>query len=142
MRTSDSCRRSDPAGGGRGFSLLEMLVVLALVSIMVALVSPRLAGTVRAIESSGDRAEVARQLETLPLLARNGGDAIRIARGDVLKAGQPLQIPQGWQLQAMTAIEVAANGVCAPARVRVEHDGLVEEWTLAAPDCRIDDDDG
>src|SRR5690606_30751487 len=118
----DSCRRSDRPRAGRGFSLLEMLVVLVLVSITVALVSPRLAGTVRAIESSGDRAEVVRQLENLPLLARNGGGAIRIVRGDFLESGQWLQVPQGWKLQAMTAIEVAANGICSPARVRVEHD--------------------
>ena len=52
MRTSGSCRRSEP-GRAPGFSLLEMLVVLALISIMVALVAPRLAGTVRAIASSG-----------------------------------------------------------------------------------------
>ena len=69
MRTSGSCLRSRRCAAS-GFSLLEMLVVLALISIMVALVAPRLAGTVRAIATSGERAETARQLERLPLLAR------------------------------------------------------------------------
>ena len=47
MRTSGSYRRSEP-GPAPGFSLLEMLVVLALISIMVALVAPRLAPLIRA----------------------------------------------------------------------------------------------
>ena len=33
---------------------------------------------------------------------------------------------------------VAANGICQPGRLRVEGGGTSEEWTLAAPDCRVD----
>lgn len=141
MPTSGSCPRSSAGHAARGFSLLEVLIVLVLVSIMVALVSPRLAGTVRAIESSGERAELVRQLQSLPLLARNQGDAIRFARGDALEASPLLQVPEGWSLQATTEVAVAANGICGPARLRVQHGELVEEWSLAVPDCRVDSGD-
>ena len=136
MRTSGSCLRSNhrPAAG---FSLLEMLVVLALIAIMVALVVPRLAGTVRAIATSGERAETARQLELLPLLARRQGQPI-VAATDAPLVAEGLAFPDGWRATALDTLRVAANGICHPARLRVEGGGVVEEWTLAAPDCRVD----
>lgn len=142
MQISGFSPRSSRPGTTSGFSLLEILIVLVLVSIMVALVSPRLADTVRAVQGSGERAEVVRQLQTLPLLARNGGEAITIARGDFLAAAGPLQMPEGWMVQAMEPVVVAANGVCSRSRIRVEHDGVIEEWLLLPPDCKVDSDDG
>ena len=136
MRTSGSCRRSSHRLAA-GFSLLEMLVVLALISIMVALVAPRLAGTVRAIATSGERAETARQLERLPLLARGNGHAI-LAGADQPLVAEGLAFPDGWSATALDPLRVAANGICHPARLRVEGGGTVEEWALLAPDCRVD----
>ena len=136
MPTSDSCRRSE-RGIARGFSLLEMLVVLAVVSIMVALVAPRLAGTVRAIASSGERAETVRQLELLPLLARSQGQPI-VAAADAALVAEGLAFPDGWRATALDPLRIAANGICQPGRLRVEGGGTAEEWTLAAPDCRVD----
>ena len=135
MRTSGSCRRSShrPAAG---FSLLEMLVVLALISIMVALVAPRLAGTVRAIATSGERAETVRQIELLPLLARGQGQPI-VAATDAMLVAKGLALPDGWRVTALDPLRVAANGICHPARLRVEGGGVVEVWALAAPDCRV-----
>lgn len=136
MPTSDSCRRSDGRAAS-GFSLLEMLVVLALVSIMVALVAPRLAGTVQAIATSGERAETARQIERLPLLARGSGRPLEVAADEVL-ALDGIMFPDGWKVSARTPLRVAANGICRPARLRVEGGGIVEEWAVAAPDCTVD----
>lgn len=133
--TSGCCRRADAAAG---FTLLEMLVVLALVSIMVAVVAPRLAGTVRAIGDSGDRAETRRQLERLPLLARASGHRIDLPAEAPL-AIDGLAFPEGWSVTALDPVRIAGSGVCSAARVRVAGAGLVEEWTLAAPDCTVDD---
>ena len=136
MPTSGSCRRSR-SRTFTGFSLLEMLVVLALVSIMVALVAPRLAGTVRAIATSGERAETARQIERLPLLARGSGHPVLVEADEPLVA-EGLAFPEGWTATALEPLRVAANGICRPSRLRVEGGGVVEEWALAAPDCRVD----
>lgn len=120
-----------------GFSLLEMLVVLALVSVMVALIAPRLANTVRAIGISGDRAETIRQLERLPVLVRNDGRALVIsADGPLQRDG--IELPEGWRVTAVTPVTVAASGICGSASLKVDGAGMTEEWTLNAPDCRID----
>ena len=122
-----------------GFSLLELLVVLAMISFMTALVAPRLKNTVDAIGRSGDRAEAIRQLERLPLLARSQGQAIAVAKDQPLAA--PLvALPQGWSMQVLDQLQVADNGFCSPATVAVtEPGGNTENWALAVPDCRVGD---
>lgn len=136
MRTSVSCRRGAERRLRGGFSLLELLVVLALVSIMVALVAPRLAGTVRAIASSGERAETQRQIEQLPLLARADGRSFHF-NTDAPLAAEGIELPDGWQVVALSPLVVAANGICSPAQVRVDGAGVTETWHVAAPDCRV-----
>lgn len=129
--------RRSPESRTDGFSLLEMLVVLALVSVMVALIAPRLANTVRAIGVSGDRAETVRQLERLPVIVRNDGRALVVAADTRLRR-DGLELPEGWQITAVTPVTIAASGICGDARLKVDAAGTTEMWTLSAPDCRVD----
>lgn len=137
MRISASCLRRADRHRLTGFSLLELLVVLALVSIMVALVAPRLTGTVQAIATSGERAEVGRQIEQLPMLARASGRPSRFEPEAPL-AADGIRFPDGWKVSALSPLVVAANGICQPAQVRVEGGGTIETWSIAAPDCSVD----
>lgn len=144
MQTSDSCLLRARHGSRRiasiGFSLLEMLVVLMLISVMTALVAPRLQGTVEAIASSGERAEVARQLERLPLLVRQQGHSIQVAVGEDVSVPS-LELPVGWKVQPLTILSVAGNGICNAASLKVEGRGVAEKWSIAAPDCKVSDGD-
>ena len=144
MRTSDSCRsrarqNGRPLAAG-GFSLLEMLVVLVLVATMTALVAPRLHGTVQAIATSGERAEVTRQVERLPLLARQQGRPIEVEAGGDVTAVSP-DFPEGWKVRPITALNIARNGICAAANLRVEGREMIEEWSVGSPDCKVDHGD-
>src|SRR5690606_35165010 len=78
MPTWASCLRADPRSHA-GFSLLELLVVLFLISVLAAMVAPRLQRTYEAIASSGDRAEVVRSIEQLPFLARARSQPLSLA---------------------------------------------------------------
>lgn len=143
MPTSASCRRRRSKHRGlrpaaSGFSLLELLVVLALISVMTALVAPRLQGTVDAITTSGERAEVKRQLERLPLIARQQGHPIEFGVDQDVVGVIGVELPAGWKVRSLTALTVAGNGVCNAARLRVEGRETVEEWAVAAPDCSVD----
>ncbi len=137
----DSCRASDAACSKRraatwaGFTLLELLVVLAIVGIMVALVAPRLVGTVDAIQVSGDRAEVARQIADLPVMARLSGAGVRLSK-DADLAGF-MVLPKGWSAHLLAPLDVSALGVCGASVVRVAGPRGVEDWQIRAPDCGI-----
>lgn len=141
MRMSGSCRASDVGHrrviAQRGFTLLELLIVLALTSMVVALVAPRLSQTVAAISRSGDRAEVARQLEELPMHARRQAAAIAVQEHADLST--LLDLPEGWSVVALTPLRVRENGICDAADVQVRTEGLVESWHLQMPDCAVGD---
>lgn len=139
---SGSCHRSDRCreGAAQGFTLLELLIVLALVAMVAALAAPRLQQTYDAVARSGERAEVARQLARLPVIARNRGEAI-IVEGDAgdgaAALGTYLELPAGWTARPKGTLHVEATGVCHPAQVEVASGGVTETWHLAAPACGV-----
>ncbi|TKS52812.1 prepilin-type N-terminal cleavage/methylation domain-containing protein [Luteimonas yindakuii] len=141
MPTWVSCPRADRGRPVAGFSLLELLVVLFLISVMAAMVAPRLQRTYEAIASSGDRAEVLRSIEQLPFIARAQTQTLSLQPGNASGAEltQILGLPEGWLVAPVSALRVEINGFCHPAVLRVSGAGTVEDWALAAPDCRVDD---
>ncbi|HZH44673.1 MAG TPA: prepilin-type N-terminal cleavage/methylation domain-containing protein [Lysobacter sp.] len=142
-RMSASCRRNRPlatvARSTSGFTLLELLIVLALIAVASAMVAPRLQRTYDAVVGSGERAEVRRQLEQLPLRARRAGQPLFVNAGAHAVLAESLQFPDGWQVSPLDPIRIEASGLCTQARVRVEGRGGAEIWTLVAPDCRVAD---
>lgn len=123
----------------RGFSLLEILIVLALIGIMAAMVTPRLERSYEAVVSSGERAEVVRQLERLPVLTRASGSALLVESDDDATFAEMLDLPEGWSVRAMGPARIEASGVCRPMHLRVRGRGSDEEWTLGAPACEVVD---
>lgn len=121
----------------RGFTLLEVLIVLALMAFAAAMVAPRLQRTYDAIAGSGERAEVVRQLERLPMLARESGQALVVPADGTMPSA--LAFPAGWSVQPADALRVEASGVCHAGAVLVTGRGTRERWELAAPDCGVRD---
>lgn len=139
MPMSGSCHRNDTRVPAGGFTLLELLIVLALVSMVAAMVAPRLQGTYDAVVRSGDRAEAVRQLERLPLLARERGTAIDIPADDSRVLAGLLSLPEGWTARTLEPLHVEASGLCSATKLRVQGGGGTETWMLAAPDCGVAD---
>lgn len=131
---------SRQAGRG-GFSLLELLVVLALIGMLTAVVAPRLQRTYDAIAGSGERDEVGRQLQRMPLLARQAGRAIVVEEGDEAALSRHITLPAGWSVSPLEQLRIEASGVCHPARLRVSGRGVVEVQQLTAPACGVGDEE-
>lgn len=138
MRTSDSCR-PDSLRTARGFTLLEMLVVLVIMGMAVAVISPRLQNAYDAVVRSGERADVVRQLQRLPLIARERG-GIDLPSGshgldDLLK------LPEGWTAVPERALRIETSGACRASIIELRHagDAAVQRVALASPDCLVSD---
>lgn len=138
MRISEFCPSNNRwRSTASGFSLLELLVVLALIGMLTALVAPNLQQTYSAIAGSGERAEVRRQLERLPLQARLQGDRIMIDADDLAAMAARMDLPEGWLVSPIDPIRIESSGVCHPAKVQVTGRGTTETLQLTAPACQV-----
>jgi prepilin-type N-terminal cleavage/methylation domain-containing protein len=138
MRTSASCRREP-----RGFTLLELMVVMAVVGLMAALVAPNLQRLVGSVDRSARRDGLVADIAGLSYRAYSLGESFELSDaglGRLLHDGNPvLAVPGGWRVTVEQPIQFGFNGLCSGGRLTLRSpDGVVEAMSLRAPDCRIE----
>lgn len=118
-----------------GFTLLEMIVVLAILGLAAALVGPSM---VKSIDTWGRKAAMdvlLDQLRALPGNARGSGTPITISDATLASATPPLRIDADWTLHAPTPWSVGANGVCQGGEVIVRNRYGERTIRVVAPFC-------
>lgn len=119
----------------RGFTLLEMVVVLAILGLVTAIVAP---ATLRGIETWQRRGEIESmldQLRGLPAAARAQGRDIVIS-GDTLAADPPvLHAAPEWTVTTGVTWKVRHNGVCDGGTIRLAKGGRSATIEALAPFC-------
>lgn len=106
----------------RGFTLLEMIVVLAILGLATALVAPSM---MRGIDSWRRQAELDAlldQIRALPGNARATGRSIVIDNAALESKTPPLRVASEWTLRVPAPWKVAANGVCAGGKLEIGND--------------------
>jgi prepilin-type N-terminal cleavage/methylation domain-containing protein len=133
MHGTSAClpRRDDARPRARGFTLLELLVVLALAALLTALVVP---AAVRGLDAARERAvaaDVTALLAGLPVRAYKDGlpaqfDAVQ------LTALLP-EMPVGWRLQLTSPLRYSAAGVAEGGELVLQAPGRTGlRWRVAA----------
>lgn len=140
MRTSASCPR-DHRRHASGFTLLELLVVMAVVGLLAAMVAPNLERLFGSVDRSLRRDRLAAEVAGLGYRAYAIGQSFELNntdQGRLLKDGNPLlAVPRGWRVEVPHPIQFGFNGWCSGGDVDlVSPDGVVERMRLRAPDCR------
>lgn len=122
--------------GGRavGFSLLELLVVLALLGLATGVVLPRLQTLYDGLSYSLSEARVLGGIAELGFRAHKERVPILLGSTEV---GEPLiELPAGWSLAAKQPVKYAANGVCAGGNVTIVSPRGSKNYQLRPPFCR------
>lgn len=132
MRTSATPPRSET---GRGFTLLELVVVLALLGLAVALVAPAGFRTIETWRRATEVDGVLERLSGLPETARQEGKALTFPAGP-LPAEQLGDLPEGWVVRLDDPLVIHPNGACLGSRGALVNGGYSRAFRMDAPFCR------
>lgn len=149
MRTSDTCRKRTHSQRRRGFTLLELLVVLALLGLVTAIAFPNLERLYVSATQATERDYVLDQVAALGREAVLEGRAYVVfgsaAPADAAEAARyadyepyVVDIPEGWRLELDQPLVVLANGVCLGGAMTLSHaDAPAVRVELSPPYCRV-----
>ena len=117
-----------------GYSLVEVIVVLVLLSLVTSVVIPNLSSTLDRFQLRSNQDEVLVQLSGLGYLAYQKQQAIVLDPDDDL--GDFLELPEGWTIELEDPIKYQANGICLGGTITLVYGQKAEEFLLTAPFCR------
>ncbi|MFA9440975.1 Tfp pilus assembly protein FimT/FimU [Uliginosibacterium sp. sgz301328] len=126
----------------RGFSLLELMVVLALIALMMGLVGPSF---MKMIDRSTQRyaiASIYEDIRQLPRWAHLLGVPLSldsVVEPVAIGGEQILSLPQGWQVLFDPPLTVTPDQLCSASTGTVIDAAalILAEFSIQAPDCRV-----
>lgn len=155
MPMSATCRNTESRYSAAGFTLLELVVVLAIMGLVTGVVAVRVFSMINTWRERTQLESLEQQFAHLPVLARQRGNDIvlpppapttttaaassaTIATTDPLPVEPPaLDLPKGWVVYFNQPLWVRGSGLCEGARIRIEH-GDRKYWrVVAAPFCQL-----
>jgi prepilin-type N-terminal cleavage/methylation domain-containing protein len=144
MPISDCCRASEASRprAERGYTLIEMVVVLAIVSLLAGLAAPQLYRAYQSVTRQTEQDAIVAQLASLSPRANALGVAFVLDASDIgrmLPDGRPVvSLPSGWQLRTDKPIRFNLIGVCDGGAVRLTApDNETRVFALEPPACEV-----
>ena len=134
-----------PTSLSRGYSLMELLVVLSLMAVISAIALPNLVGVYSSFSSRLTLDSLVSEINGVGYKAYEGGrgyvlvDSISneqksLPPNDVFK----FTLEEGWRISVSQPIRYASNGACKGGELRIYfNDELMLSDRLAPPFCRI-----
>ena len=130
-RISVYCRLSRERRVSRGFTLFELIVVLALVALVTGMVTPAVVRGLAAARERGVLADVRVLLEGMPVRAYQSGIGLEIDSAALQRLVPDL--PEGWRLEVEPPLRYSPSGVAAGGSVRLTIPGRdPTTWRVAA----------
>lgn len=117
-----------------GFTLLEVVVVMAIMALAMGIILPRLGTFADSFGAAHDRETIIEAVASLGFVARTRGQVIEYTGQTEILPGE---IPEGWQVQVDQPIRFHASGACDGGTVRVVGADREFVYRLEPPRCRV-----
>lgn len=120
----------------RGYTLLELLIVIVLIGLISGLTLPRLSRLYESAMTALERDLVLRQIAGLGYRAYRAGKTIELVSYPLPEGKHlPLELPEGWVLTAESPIRYHYNGVCDGGMLILGRGEQKSRWRLLPPLC-------
>lgn len=119
-----------------GYTLLEMVVVMAVLALATAIVGPSGYRMVQSWREADGVESAIRSIEALPVQAQAQGTEFRL-EGDIAPSQGLVDMPEGWRLQMDQPLMVRANGACADASAVLVTTRQQIALTIQGPFCQV-----
>jgi len=122
-----------------GFTLIELVVALAVVSLMLTFTLPKMAGWLDRVGFSDKEQRVEDSLAELGEKARRSGHTILLRSSDPsmdTANAAAIELPRGWTLIVEPPIVFKYDGLCTGGTVRLSFPGGERTYRFAPPFCR------
>lgn len=120
----------------KGFTLLELLIVLLVLGLVTGLVLPRMSAIYEGMVVSYEKDDIVSQLNGLHFKTFQQGENFDLMVYP-LPTNSPklLELPEGWKLQAQQPIRFRSNGACTGGHLTLFHGEETFVVKLEPPFC-------
>lgn len=118
-----------------GFTLLEMIVVLAILGLVTAIVAPAALRSIDTWRRQSEQDALLDQIRALPGNARASGRSVVVSDETLAASKPPLHVAADWTLQVPATWRVHANGVCDGGEVKISNAYGTRVIKVSSPFC-------